>query len=1492
MNGGETGACESRPRKTARVILGRNRPLRSRSLPPLEQIRLSVSSILSRWPDAVRKPEDRDRENLAKEMLRRISEWDWSNITTQRVGSAAVAIFDEERRSRQDLLPVREFYVTEIASREPGAFLDGMVGVYVESFAPGADHTRYLAQALAKRRAEFGERPGKLLAALPELFRPDAAPLALARIMREADDAYAQLKAIGLNSPHTSGLAKAAQKIFVERLAPDLDKAAARRKLFSWLTPENGPVLQAGAGPAVEALLAAWRDRNPPDALRNELSEAIISAWNDPRLHSGGIWSGFEPSLKSVLLRWLTREDMEFFCNVVSLSQDNHMWPPRRDFWLRMHDDGRIDEAWVAFSSDAYRVAQNRHRHANSTSRFARQIAIPDLSLLIMRIGNKIVVDGCHSYKTHIFRDDDPNAPKLYRSRYDAVKIRRSSRLSQTHYWSESRKLAVWETGWNAMSDSRPLCKITDDAIEIRFPPVKQGLLSRLMAKPSARSFTELAAEDRDLLFSIGDLRAWGDTHPDEVTITPDHLRISHDAAASLSAPAAEALGLPRAVDLMLKTDVTGVLGRPDFRLHYEWSRNGRREHPRRSGAVLHTSDGPRRLPLWMKRALDLADDFDATRPVEDHWRALAEFRRAIEPDDVIDAEMPANREMARLSMTAFLRGLEVRIADRFSIAPDASLGQFEIVPYSSERLDSDGIPDDEISERNAELTGETLAVFQHRLHTRGARPAFQLGNNSYLVIDRGAAPVLEELARAQKAPREERRAFIENPRRFIAHAVTRHLEATGAFEGREAAEQEEMVEAIAGPALVESREYSERVTGVTVYQRPQDPIEGSGTTWLPEAFAQHLAKAIQSMPDGALHDLRQHMADVLERGGDTTAEISGESVKITPARLAAVDGEIERRESLTMPAESDERSGQASETDGPIILDTLDNFEELSWEARFAARTPTIPTILPEAIRTPLHKHQAESFDWALAAWQAGLPGVLNADEQGLGKTLQTIAFLAWLKEHMKHSGAADRGPILVVAPTSLLRNWEQEVETHVGGRGFGTLIRLYGSSLSSQKRRDSQGTETRSGLPQLDLGWLDEAFEDGRAHRYWLLTTYTTLANYQHSLGRVRFSAMVMDEIQNIKNRNTLASKAVEAMNADFRLGLTGTPIENAAIDLWTIMDRIAPGCLGSGTEFRERYAVPDAENMSDLHARIFKPNGRTPPLGLRRLKDEVARDLPQKRRFLHPRLMPKDQADAYDLAQLKLANGGPGAALKMLHHIRSVSVHPGVDGAETPEQFIAKSARLDAVIDILHRIRDAGERVLVFIEHRDMQFRFAEITRHMFGLDRIDVINGDTPIPRRQEIVNRFQRHLGTDGGFDMLILGPKAAGTGLTLTAATHVIHLSRWWNPAVEEQCNDRVHRIGQTRPVSVHVPMALHPELGAQSFDGLLQSLMQRKRKLAEQALWPMGDSKDDVAGLTEAVASQERGQHGVLSEIMAEQFQRDGLAPVSPGADGSYELP
>ncbi len=1045
------------------------------------------------------------------------------------------------------------------------------------------------------------------------------------------------------------------------------------------------------------------------------------------------------------------------------------------------------------------------------------------------------------------------------------------------------------------MSEFRFTHSVTDEGVEILFPAAKRGLLSRLVggATPPS-SFGNLPEDHRDALFAIGDLRAWGDQHEGELEIGDDRIRASHDAIASLSSGAARALDFPADVHLTLRTDVTGTLGHPDFRLAYEWVDTGRRVVPTRRGALLSTSDGPRRLPLWIKRALDLADGFDAGRPVEDHWKTLAEFRRALDPGEAGAEEIPTGRDTPQTAMTAFLRGLEVRIANRFSIAPDATLGQFDVVPYSAHRLEDYGVPDGEISETDAELTGEALAAFQERLRSRGARPAYQLGNNSYLVINEESRPVLEEIARVQRAGRAERQAFVRNPQVFLSEAIGRHLRETDAFDGVDAQGQEEMVEAATRGTFIESREYSARVTGTTVYERPAPSIEGSGTAWLPEVFSEAVKEAITRMPTAELEALREHMARTLEEGTPTPARVGGEDVQVTPERLAEVEGVLAARREDRAPDTEAPQDDVEPETPGRIILDALDNSEDLTWRADLIPRVPGLVPGVPDTIVTPLRQHQVESFDWATRAWRSGLPGILNADEQGLGKTLQTIAFLNWLQAHMETAGSEERGPILVVAPTSLLKTWEAEVERHVAPRRFGHLVRLYGSSLAGHKIAAARGTETDTGLPLLDLAWLEEAIAEGRAHRYWFLTTYTTLANFQHSLGGIRFSALVMDEIQNIKNKDTIASKAAEAMNADFRIGLTGTPIENSTMDLWTIMDRLVPGALGSGREFRSRYGTPGEANMAELHARVFQPQGPYPAIGLRRLKDEVATDLPRKTRLMHPRLMPPSQSTAYDAARKNLVIGGAGAALKMLHHIRSVSVHPALHSVESPPDFVAMSARLSAVMEVLERIAATRERALVFIEHRDMQFRFAELLRHYFGLDRVDVINGATPIPRRQAIVERFQQHLQEGAGrFDVLVLGPKAAGTGLTLTAATHVIHLSRWWNPAVEEQCNDRVHRIGQVSPVTVHVPLAIHPGYREQSFDCLLQSLMQRKRRMAAQALWPMGDTGEDLAGLQHGLGTEqdERSGGDILGETMRAVFERDGLSAPVPDRTGAFPI-
>ena len=307
--------------------------------------------------------------------------------------------------------------------------------------------------------------------------------------------------------------------------------------------------------------------------------------------------------------------------------------------------------------------------------------------------------------------------------------------------------------------------------------------------------------------------------------------------------------------------------------------------------------------------------------------------------------------------------------------------------------------------------------------------------------------------------------------------------------------------------------------------------------------------------------------------------------------------------------------------------------------------------------------------------------------------------------------------------------------------------------------------------------------------------------------------------------------------------------------------------------------------------LYELIFEDVDGLPPMAIRRLKDDVATELPKKKRILHAEAMSEQQATSYEEARAKLVTGKKGAALKMLHHIRSVSVHPNISADLIADEYISLSARLKSTFEILDHIHSKSERALVFIEHIQMQYRFIELLKARYDLENVDLINGKTPIKQRQKIVNRFQSHLKNDRGFDVLVLGPKAAGTGLTLTAATHVIHLSRWWNPAVEEQCNDRVHRIGQTKPVTVHVPLSVHPEYEEKSFDLLLHSLMTRKRKLASSALWPMGDTEADMQKLQELLGSEAtaKGDKDFVKNSVIKMFERDEVVPLEIVDDKTF---
>jgi SNF2 family DNA or RNA helicase len=512
-----------------------------------------------------------------------------------------------------------------------------------------------------------------------------------------------------------------------------------------------------------------------------------------------------------------------------------------------------------------------------------------------------------------------------------------------------------------------------------------------------------------------------------------------------------------------------------------------------------------------------------------------------------------------------------------------------------------------------------------------------------------------------------------------------------------------------------------------------------------------------------------------------------------------------------------------------------------VGYVRRVARRDDGGADAAPTALQTALKDHQKAGLDWLQETWRGGAPGVLLADDMGLGKTLQALAFLEWLRRVQGRAG--DHRPFLVVAPTSLLETWVMEHDHHLQPPGLGEPLKVWGRGLAALRTNGGRGSA-------LDRSRL--------AHASWLLTTYETLRDYHQSLAVVPFAAAIFDEVQKIKNPGALATEAAKAINADFVIGLSGTPVENRLADLWSIFDRVHEGFLGDLKAFSSRYERPDTpqESLIELKAKIERPLNGLPPPMLRRMKHEHLPGLPPKTERVRARPMPEVQAQAYGRA-IEVARGqARGDVLRALHGIRSVSLHPlGADEA-TDGRFITASARWQVTFEILHEIAGQGEKVLIFLEAIELQPVLAALIQKTFGLERQPmIINGQLAGAQRQQRVNAFQNGA---AGFDAMILGPRAAGIGLTLTAATHVIHLSRWWNPAVEDQCTDRVYRIGQHKPVTVHIPQALWPESEASSFDRRLHELLERKRALSRDLLAPPAATAADARDLFTATVGRD----------------------------------
>lgn len=550
---------------------------------------------------------------------------------------------------------------------------------------------------------------------------------------------------------------------------------------------------------------------------------------------------------------------------------------------------------------------------------------------------------------------------------------------------------------------------------------------------------------------------------------------------------------------------------------------------------------------------------------------------------------------------------------------------------------------------------------------------------------------------------------------------------------------------------------------------------------------------------------------------------------------------------------------------------------------------------------RSP-YPHQEEGIRWAFGLALEStkrnyddvnrISGALLADDMGLGKTYMGLVTFAQYYKHLQNQKLTKK-PILVVAPLSLLENWESEIRETFSISPFKDIVVLQsGRDLSKYKlkgaRRETQQAFEEGNVLNQDA--IQYSLKVGKGYvdrldigQRLVLTTYQTLRDYQFSLCLIDWGIVLFDEAQNIKNPNTLAARGAKGLKADFKLLATGTPVENSLADYWAIMDVAQPRLLGSRDEFRDTYIKPirDADDELKSNVRIDIGRKLRSDVGafmLRRLKEDELLGLPEKRLFTGTPELSSHRAKFADYLASTMKGGQlanydgvldsyladksngdvRGKALSTLHGLKTISIHPGLSSSEMlfcknekeAHGYISESGKLKSVCLILGQIKSRDEKVIIFAITKKLQ-RYLKIWLEKIYKIDISIINGETKAVStngggltRKALVDQFESTL----GFGVIIMSPIAAGTGLTVVGANNVIHLERHWNPAKEAQATDRVYRIGQEKPVNIYYPISLHPN--RTSFDVNLDQLLSTKVSLSDAVVTPVEVSEGDFSVL------------------------------------------
>ncbi len=468
---------------------------------------------------------------------------------------------------------------------------------------------------------------------------------------------------------------------------------------------------------------------------------------------------------------------------------------------------------------------------------------------------------------------------------------------------------------------------------------------------------------------------------------------------------------------------------------------------------------------------------------------------------------------------------------------------------------------------------------------------------------------------------------------------------------------------------------------------------------------------------------------------------------------------------------------------------------------AQLDGRTPFAELSPPEGLHGTLRPYQGRGYSWLAFLRRWGL-GACLADDMGLGKTVQTLALL----ERDRAEGVTR--PVLLICPTSVVNNWRKEAERFTPG--VSVLIH-HGTGRARQ-----------------------EAFIADACRHTLVISSYALMHRDLAAIKEVPWAGIILDEAQHIKNPETKVAKAARAISAEYRIALTGTPVENHVGELWSIMEFLNPGLLGTAKAFHTNFFQPiQLEGDADAAVQLKRLTG---PFMLRRLKTDrsIIADLPEKQEMSVYCPLTKEQASLY-LAVTKEAEEAldgadgiqrKGLVLATLMKLKQVCNHPAQflsDGSAIP----GRSGKLGRLTEMLEEILAMGERALIFTQFTEMGDLLRQHLQETFGQEVL-FLHGGVTKAKRDLMVERFQ---GEEHAPSIFLLSLKAGGTGLNLTRANHVFHFDRWWNPAVENQATDRAFRIGQTKNVQVHKFIC------AGTLEEKISDMIERKRELAAQVV-------------------------------------------------------